>query len=332
VDEDDFRRAAERRGLSPDLVEVLISRSNNKIRRAPLKGVDELPHLGDNYRHHEVPIDSDTCQPASARHLRKDVGPDPYVFEQEASWNDTADDDYDNVANPPDCPPPDPSPGEPQAILAALQQSAAEAYYNRRASLQSMPGMPELPEGASEEELNLLNRFIEVAASNFDGKKLSAESEKRVRAAAEKVGLSQKFVDQLLEQANANNQARNKVIEEESPVPSVGVPTSPLYDDQSTYYTNDKTQFTKRSSKRPRDVGCNPWESLEQLSNMVRQWANCGATGDVHEEEEDDGDRDDGSTIESDDRFRDELTKKLQRARRKSKKHRTRKSAQRGFV
>jgi hypothetical protein len=60
--------------------------------------------------------------------------------------------------------------------------------------------MTEAPEGATKEELNLLNHFIDVASSNFGGNSLSAESESRVRSAALKVGLTSKFVDQLLYQ------------------------------------------------------------------------------------------------------------------------------------
>ncbi len=337
VDEEDIRRAAERRGLSPDVVEVLINHSNSKIRRVPLKGTGEIPHLNDYHRYQEAPIDSDTCRPASARHLRKEIGPDAY--DQVTSWGHIAgsqehDQSYGNYPHPPpDCPPPDPSPREAQAILAALQESAADVYNNRRASLSSvLGGLPEIPEGATEEELNLLNRFIEVAASNFDGKKLSVDSEKRVRAAAEKVGLSQKFVDQLLGQANANNGVRNSG-SEQGPVPSVGVPTSPL-DDESTYFTHDKTHATDRVKKHSKDVGCNAWEQWDNLTNLLRQWANCGDVGDVHhDDDEDDEDLDDGSTIESEDRYRDELTKKLRKSQRKKKKRRmSKKSAKRGFV
>eukprot|EP00536_Pseudo-nitzschia_multiseries_P016851 jgi/Psemu1/48133/gm1.48133_g len=56
------------------------------------------------------------------------------------------------------------------------------------------------PEGATREEIELLNRFIDVASTDFGGQVLSAESEARVRAAALKVGLTSKFVDQLLNQ------------------------------------------------------------------------------------------------------------------------------------
>ena len=58
----------------------------------------------------------------------------------------------------------------------------------------------EAPEGATKEELNLLNQFIDVASTNFGGNTLSKESESRVRTAASKVGLTSKFVDQLLNQ------------------------------------------------------------------------------------------------------------------------------------
>ena len=337
VDEEDIRRAAERRGISPDVVEVLISQSNSKIRRAPLKGPEEAPPLQDHSPSHEAPIDSDTCRPASARHLRKAAGPDSFSgYEQGTSWDSIAQGEaqgqyYEDYAY---AYAPDPSPREAQVILAALQENAADATQNRRSSI---PGMPELPEGATEEELNLLNRFIEVAAGNFEGKKLSADSEKRVRAAAEKVGLSQKFVDQLLVQANANNEARQQ--NQNSPVPSeVDAIEEQTRDDASTYYTYERSQFTRSAKKRARDVGCNALEQWDYLSALVRGWANCGNPADVHHEDEED-DADDGSSISSsDDPYRDELTRKLRKAqKRKTKKKEKKKQRKshperRGFV
>lgn len=334
VDEEDIRLAAHRRGISPDIVDVLLSQTNSKIRRAPLKGV-EVPTPTKDQHSYEAPIDSDTCRPASVRHLRKDVGPDcDPIYEQGTSWNEIADHQghsyrSHNSRVPP--PPPDP---EAQAILEALQENAADMARN----LQSMPGMPELPEGATEEQVNLLNRFIEVAASNFDGKKLSADSEKRVRAAAEKVGLSQKFVDQLLQQANTNNASRTmEATTEDIPIPAVGVPDYSMeedLDEASTYYTRDRTQSSKRTKKRVQDVGCNAWEQLEYMKNLVQGWANCGTPGDVHHEEEDDDDDDDddGSSISSDG-YRDELTRKLRKAQKKKKGRKSKPArAQRGLA
>lgn len=324
VDEEELRQAAERRGISPDVVEVLINQSRQKkALRAPLKG--GLP-----------PIDSDTCQPASARHLRKDVGPTAASYNElmqySGAWGEAVDSRNEHeaserrtsaMANPRD-----PSPTAAQAIIAALHENAMETQALRRASMQSVPGMPELPEGATEEELNLLNRFIEVAASNFDGKKLSADSERRVRAAALKVGLSQKFVDQLLEQANIKNESGK---EEYAPVSTVGVPTSPdntrTAGDASTYYTHDMTQFTRKTKKEPEEAGCSVWEQLDSLAETIRGWANCGGTTTVspnekRNEENHNSHDDDGSSISSvpSDPFRDELTKKFLSAQRQKHK------------
>ena len=65
-------------------------------------------------------------------------------------------------------------------------------------------------------------------------------------------------------------------------------------DESTTYYTNDRTQVTKKRAKkkRPVDDGCNAWEQLDYLKNLVQGWTRCGSTGDVHHEEEDDDDED----------------------------------------
>jgi hypothetical protein len=149
-------------------------------------------------------------------------------------------------------------------------------------------GMPEIPEGATQEELKLLNRFIEVAASNFEGKKLSSDSEARVRSAAIKVGLSEKFVDQLLEQAQAKNKRKSM----KAPLSTVGgahggnyqVPHSPDNitaggDGETTYYTVDLTRATKRR-KKATDVtvaGCNVWEEIQK---NIKYWTNINCGGD----------------------------------------------------
>jgi hypothetical protein len=159
--------------------------------------------------------------------------------------------------------------------------------------------------------LKLLNRFVEVAASNFDGKRLSPESEQRVRKAAEKVGLSQKFVDQMLHQSVAYNTTQNAGY---SPVAAIGVPS---LDERSTYVKNAATRSPRpgRQRKRSRrDVGCNAWEQWENLTSVVRGWANCGAPGDVHNSD----DEDDGSSVSSDG-VTDEVTRKLRRSQVKKK-------------
>lgn len=344
VDEDDLRRAAEKRGISSDVVDVLINQSRMK-KRAPLKGGEGLEALDPS-----APVDSDTCQPASVRHLRKDVGPDAETdYDQLTSWDAIA--DADPHAAPqapmdPEEPPRDPSGSAAQAILTALQENALE-QQNRRASMQSFPGMPEVPEGATEAELNLLNRFIDVAAGNFDGKKLSADSERRVREAAKKVGLSQKFVDQLIDQANTKNHVGHQRHhqhqhhpQQQHPIASVGVPaetpTSHTREGEtSTYYTHDMTQFTsqtgkKRSAASSNEAGCNVWESWDTLAATVKGWANCGTTDQVIDEDDDD----DGSSITSvpSVRYRDELTKKFHSAQKKKKKKQASQTNRRALV
>lgn len=317
-DEEDLRREAERRGISQDLVDVVLDKTGGKIRRAPLKVGGQIQQRCSDQHCFDAPIDSDTCRPASARHLQKDIGPagnDPQV-----SWGTIADNSTNVPKNPPapDCPPQDPSPRQAQAIMAAIYGDQMLPYGDQDFNSHELSGMGVLPDGISDEELKLLNRFIEVASTNFDGKKLSPESEIRVREAAEKVGLSQKFVDQLLQQANANNAGPNYG---NFPVPAVGVPTSPMFDDQSTYVTNDnmtRSTNTRRRKRSERDVSCNAWEQWDYLTNLVRGWTNCGAPGDVHPSD----DEDDASSISSDG-FTNELTRKLRKAQRKKRKQQT---------
>jgi hypothetical protein len=279
VDEAEVREAARRSGIPSDVVDVILGQAH-RVKRAPLKGGGPVA------LDHHASIDSDTCQPASARHLRKEAGPTPsgeqpaiklksfHTIEGEDKCNFEARTNLLTKFAAIPCARKDPSPTARRSVSPS----------NRRASVGSIP---ELPEGASEEELKLLNRFIEVAASNFDGKKLSADSESRVRAAALKVGLSEKFVDQLLEQARANNEkdAAN------APVSTVGVPHSPVTrGDGSGYYTVDLTRATKRTRKTATDgteVGCQAWENI---TSTLKSWANCGGGG---------GGGDDGSSISS---------------------------------
>jgi len=304
IDEEDLRRAAERRGFSQELVDTVLDKSSSKIRRAPLNGSHgTLPVINYDY---EAPIDSDTCLPASARYLQKEYGPDgnnPYT-----SWG--ALQDHERLKEDPECPRTDPSPRQVFAVMTALHGLDPCSYQAPGTLMGRNPGYQEMaPAEIYDEDLMLLNRFVEVASINFDGKRLSPESEQRVRAAAEKVGLSQKFIDQLLRQASANNTATNP--RGNFPLPSIGVPT--LHDDQSTNATNYMTQSTqpRRPKKRnKRDVGCNAWEPWENLTNAVRGWANCGTRGGVHNA---DDNEDDASSISSV-RYTDELAQKLRKA------------------
>jgi len=146
------------------------------------------------------------------------------------------------------------------------------------------------PEGATKEELKLLNQFIEVASSNFGGNTLSAESESRVRSAALKVGLTSKFVDQLLNQTMKKEESLTFEASHQRPY-SPELQQAPFHDqenkhqqnhsayhhngsniapndyrgDHEAYYTTDYSRTTakqSRSHKRPSDSNCNVWESL----------------------------------------------------------------------
>jgi hypothetical protein len=129
------------------------------------------------------------------------------------------------------------------------------------------------PEGATEEEIKLLNRFIEVAASNFDGKRLSAESETRVRAAALKVGLSEVFVDQLIQQANDENN-KNKQFEPRS---TKSYPHTPNTQASRTFeITRAEKEARKANAAAETSTfasGCQFWESLTQ---NLKYLTKCG--------------------------------------------------------
>jgi hypothetical protein len=159
----------------------------------------------------------------------------------------------------------------------------------------------EVPEGTSKEELNLLNRFIEVASSNFGGNKLSAESESRVRSAALKVGLTSKFVDQLLNKNKkstdpdsaltydapqhvhpsghqpVSHQYENNYQNYHSPYRDDSVPAT-LNDhegDNSTYYTADFSPNTNQNRRREPTVdGCDVWGSIRENLGFLAK--TCG--------------------------------------------------------
>ena len=146
------------------------------------------------------------------------------------------------------------------------------------------------PEGATKEELKLLNQFIDVASSNFGGNTLSAESESRVRSAALKVGLTSKFVDQLLSQTTKKEESLTFEASQQRPY-SPELQQAPFHDqekkyqqnhpayhhngsniapndcrdDHEAYYTTDYCRTTakqSRSHERPSDSNWNVWESL----------------------------------------------------------------------
>jgi hypothetical protein len=275
ADEREIKAAALQSGIPSSVIDVILSQTRNATRTD--NGV-AARHIG---KTNNGPFDSDTGNPASARHLQKDVGPQPsnsypYSDTSEQGENDNLEGPTRNslkkLASP--CPSP-----------RDLQRRDPSPVAKNSPTPSS--GMPEIPEGATEEELKLLNRFIEVAACNFEGKKLSSDSEARVRSAALKVGLSEKFVDQLLEQAQSKNELKST----KAPVSTVGGPLGGNYqvpgdnitaggDGETAYYTVDLTRATKRR-KKATDVtvtGCNVWEEIQK---NIKYWTNinCGDDG-----------------------------------------------------
>lgn len=169
------------------------------------------------------------------------------------------------------------------------------------------------PEGATEEELKLLNHFIEVASSNFNGNTLSADSEARVRSAALKVGLTSTFVDQLLNQTMKEKEEKKSprlsFIPFENPPPSYESEQSNhvqnsyhTYPSQSTSYTandyddngtNDgiehisgRTARERRRHEDPPDA-CNAWDGLVQAIGFFASSAAKACGMDYHNRRDD---------------------------------------------
>jgi len=182
------------------------------------------------------------------------------------------------------------------------------------------------PEGATKEEIDLLNRFIDVASSDFGGQTLSAESEARVRSAALKVGLTSKFVDQLLKQTMKPLENQDHGLTFDA-LPEQQQP--PLYDDKNdhnnnysyphqydgdyggeneTYYTADHSQSNTKQSRRLYydDCNFNIWEvlgkNLAHLANVTAK--TCGVN--YHRKNRN---RDDGDSIVSAISFEDDHAK-----------------------
>jgi len=154
----------------------------------------------------------------------------------------------------------------------------------------------EAPEGATEEELKLLNHFIDVASSNFGGNTLSADSESRVRAAALKVGLTEKFVDQLLNQTIKRENPSSRLSFEPSEQPPPAYKKGSTKNDYNMHLkhdgpnyaanqyggedaTNDDIDYSQRRRGRERrrhgstPEDCSAWDSLGKtfglLANMT---------------------------------------------------------------
>jgi hypothetical protein len=169
--------------------------------------------------------------------------------------------------------------------------------------MQSIGEQPDIPEGATNEELTLLNRFIEVASGNFGGNKLSAESEARVRSAALKVGLTPKFIDQLMRQHeqrdpsdNVNNpfdfmDSQQELHQYHDYPPSVP-PSVPAYGGEaSTYYSVDVTRTTKQTKKtEASEAGCSVWDTISKNVGYALA-KTCGIKNPMG--------KDDGSSISS---------------------------------
>jgi hypothetical protein len=166
------------------------------------KDSDYAEHMQHQYEHHhrrrrdlgpiirvlDRPLlDLDEGESLDAIEVERQNSNDSSWFEPESTTASVVDNQTYQIDPKPDpLPPlPDPSPRENPTVSIASPTSK---------------NCTEIPEGATKEELNLLNHFIDVASSNFGGNMLSAESESRVRSAALKVGLTSKFVDQLLDQ------------------------------------------------------------------------------------------------------------------------------------
>ena len=127
------------------------------------------------------------------------------------------------------------------------------------------------PEGATKEEVKLLNRFIEAAACFFDGKKLSEDSETRVRSAAMKIGISELFVDQLIEQANTKNMEKKQ---QENPTPIAPFTPDTRHDANSGFYTVE-IKNSPNAKTETDNVGCSIWDSISKNFAYISKQARC---------------------------------------------------------
>ncbi|KAG7359649.1 hypothetical protein IV203_034747 [Nitzschia inconspicua] len=317
-DEAEIRAAAKQNGIPSPIIEILIRQSKEAQRRDPRVG-QTITGI--------AKYDSDTGLPASTRHLYNGSPHQAHGFnigrtwdtveEEKCEWPVTASHD---VMQTTPCAnlehqvqgggilKPDPSP------VAGLVGSRYSTSFHTRMDPSSQPDYPatDVPEGTTSEDLKLLNRFIEVASGNFGGNKLSAESESRVRAAAFKIGLTPKFVDQMLKQQSEHNNTKDPFTYERPAANAVNhQPPVPVYHnyygdpqqrpqtfhpesssgqyaygeetyvgETSTYYSADVTRTTKRTKKTQENEGCNVWESWENIrSNIGLALAKaCGTT------------------------------------------------------
>ncbi len=196
---------------------------------------------------------------------------------------------------------PDPS---PVAGLYPNHSSSSMHIGMRQRESQFKPEVhsSEVPVGATDEDLKLLNRFIDVASGNFGGNKLSSESETRVRAAAHKIGLTPKFVDQILKQQEqqphpagpnsstgisftVDNQSHQQHLYQPPSnhhyhsQPQVHTQTSSApyafgddtyLGETSTYYSGDMTRTTKRTKKKQEsEDGCNVWDTWDNVRTNI---------------------------------------------------------------
>ncbi|VEU36294.1 unnamed protein product [Pseudo-nitzschia multistriata] len=211
--------------------------------------------------------------------------------------------------------------------------------------------LAEAPEGATKEEIDLLNRFIDVASSDFGGQILAPESEARVRSAALKVGLTPKFVDQLLNTTMKPSENHEKNLAFVAP-PELQEQQPSLYDGKNNYHNNDYSyshqfdgdyggdnetyntaDYSRSYAKQSRrsgyeDGNCNTniWEFLGQnlvhLANVTAK--TCGVNYHRNDRRNNRRYRDDGDSIVSaiswdGDHARSSSTSRRDRSRRRSR-------------
>ncbi|KAL3906169.1 MAG: hypothetical protein SGILL_009380, partial [Bacillariaceae sp.] len=302
ADEAEIRAAARQNGIPSPVIEILIRQSREANNRDP-RVAQALTGI--------AKYDSDTGRPASTRHLHPSPH-QPLSFNTGRTW-DAVDAEKcewpttevkqalqespcarleDQVAY--DFSRPDPTPvAGSSAVSRRAMASAQMGGHHMDAPTSQGLHFQEGSQGPSGEDLTLLNRFIEVSSGNFGGNKLSAESESRVRTAALKIGLTPKFVDQLLKQQEqdapdpftyvastpqgihppppsqhqypAQTQYNPHFQAGASPAPYV-YGGDPYVGETSTYYSADMTRETRRTKKtEASDDGCNVWDTWEAM-------------------------------------------------------------------
>jgi hypothetical protein len=183
----------------------------------------------------------------------------------------------------------------------------------------------DIPEGVPREDVQLLERFIQLSTSRIEGNHLSADSEARVRAAASNVGLAEDVIDQMLQQArwkrdhntaeedtlhqpqenndddDNNNRTHHQYYSDTSNMHvhfedgystrhkfGGASPVKPVYPESPGYTVPRDQRWSSRrrqSEEYNRNACSGPCSILGNIKDNLLYWANCQGGGSFDEEE-----------------------------------------------